>query len=85
MFVSSELIRSLEAASSPSRGGGNTGGGALREGMKVEGNYRGKGRFYKGVIKRENRDGTFDVDYDDVSTHLNGSRDLTMSALSFDD
>ena len=33
----------------------------------MEANYRGKGRYYKGVIKRENRDGTFDVDYDDVS------------------
>ena len=64
MFVGAELVRSLEPAGS---GGGGGGGAALREGMKVESNYRGKGRFYKGVIKRENRDGTFDVDYDDVS------------------
>jgi hypothetical protein len=63
MFVNADLIRSLE----PSGGcGGGGGAAALREGMKVEGNYRGKGRFYKGVIRRENRDGSFDIDYDDV-------------------
>ena len=65
MFVSAELIRSLEPTGSPSRLGGG-GGGGLREGMKVEARYRGKARYYPGVIKRENRDGTFDVDYDDV-------------------
>jgi hypothetical protein len=34
--------------------------------MKVEARYRGKDKYYKGVLKRENRDGTWDVDYDDV-------------------
>ena len=64
MFVSAELIRALEAAVSPLRGGGGGGGGgSLREGAKVEARYRGKSRYYPGVIKRENRDGTFDVDY----------------------
>ena len=75
--MSAELIRSLEPeASSPGRGGG--GGGALREGSKVEARYRGKSKYYPGVIRRENRDGTFDVDYDDVRaitafllTHMN--------------
>ena len=67
MFVSAELIKSLEAGPSPSRMGGGGGGGRLREGMKVEARYRGKARYYPGVIKRENRDGTFDIDYDDVS------------------
>ena len=63
MFVSAELIRSLEAPGSPMRGGGGGGGGALREGLKVEARYRGKSRYYPGVIRRENRDGTYDVDY----------------------
>ena len=62
MFVAAELIKSLEPA-----GGGGGGGGQLREGMKVEARYRGKARYYPGVIKRENRHGTFDIDYDDVS------------------
>ncbi len=39
---------------------------ALREGVRVEARYRGKLKYYPGVIRRENRDGTFDVDYDDV-------------------
>ena len=66
MFVSAELIRPLESAAmgSPGRGGGV----GLREGMKVEARYRGKARYYPGVINRENRDGTFDVDYDDVGS-----------------
>ena len=61
MFVASDLIRCLESAVSP-RGGSSS----LREGMKVEARYKGKTRYYPGVIKRENRDGTFDIDYDDV-------------------
>ena len=40
---------------------------SLREGMSVEARFRGKERYYPGVIRRENRDGTFDVDYNDVS------------------
>jgi len=61
MFVASDLIRCLESAASP-RGSGSS----LREGMQVEARYKGKTRYYPGVIKRENRDGTFDIDYDDV-------------------
>ena len=45
------------------RGGG--GGDRLEEGMKVEANYKGKGKFYKGKIARDNRDGTYDITYDD--------------------
>ena len=59
MFVAAELVRPLDAGpGSPSK---STSGG-LREGMKVEARFKGKLR----VIRRENRDGTFDVDYDDV-------------------
>ncbi len=56
--------RHPDAAARPS-GVGST----LREGMKVEARFRGKERYYKGVLKRENRDGTWDVDYDDVCIH----------------
>ncbi|CAM9249705.1 unnamed protein product, partial [Sphacelaria rigidula] len=38
---------------------------ALREGDKIECNYRGKGRYYQGRINRSNLDGTFNIDYDD--------------------
>ena len=57
-------IRSLESAGVSAAVAGS---GALREGAKVEARYRGKSRYYPGIIKRENRDGTFDIDYDDVS------------------
>ena len=35
------------------------------EGQKIEGNYRGRGRWYPGIISGINRDGTYNVDYDD--------------------
>lgn len=57
--------RPLGGSSRFSSSGG--GGGGLQEGMRVEARYRGKTRYYPGVIKRANRDGTFDIDYDDVS------------------
>jgi ribosomal protein L27 len=42
-----------------------------REGDKIEGLYRGKGsKWYKGQVARVNRDGTFDLLYDD------GDKDL---------
>ncbi len=64
MFVAAELIRPLDAGpGSPSK---IASGGSLREGMKVEARFKGKLRYYPGVIRRENRDGTFDIDYDDV-------------------
>ena len=46
-------------------GGGKKDTRQLDEGSKVEGNYRGKGRWYPGRISRVNRDGTYDIDYDD--------------------
>ena len=67
MFVAAELIRPLDAGpGSPSKLSSGGGGGGLREGMKVEARFRGKLRYYPGVIRRENRDGTFDIDYNDV-------------------
>merc|ERR1711968_365992 len=56
--VKEELIRSLERASSPARP-------KLREGDKVEANYRGRGKYYSGKIKYDNHDGTYDIEYDD--------------------
>jgi Ca2+-binding EF-hand superfamily protein len=52
-------------------GGGDDGGRGVRlrhleVGDKVEARFRGKERYYRGIIRRENRDGTFDIDYDDV-------------------
>ena len=48
-------------ADSHARGGG----GDLREGDAVEGNFRGRGKWYPGRIHRVNPDGTFHVKYAD--------------------
>ena len=58
------LIGGGGLARSPSRDVGGA-GGRVEEGAKIEGNYRGRGRYYPGVISRDRRDGTFDIDYDD--------------------
>merc|ERR1711988_1541769 len=52
-----DTIRSLEDDRRPSSPGR---GSRLEEGMKVEADYKGKGKYYKGKITRDNRDGTYD-------------------------
>ncbi|KAJ1409004.1 hypothetical protein B484DRAFT_403358 [Ochromonadaceae sp. CCMP2298] len=42
----------------------------MREGDKVEGNYRGRGRWFPGTVDRARRDGTFDINYDDGEREL---------------
>ena len=37
----------------------------IEEGSKVEGNYRGKGKWFAGKITRDRGDHTFDIAYDD--------------------
>src|SRR3546814_18519418 len=44
---------------------GGSSDGLLREGTKLEARYRGRGRYYPGVIARTRADGTYDIDYDD--------------------
>src|SRR3569623_375320 len=38
---------------------------SFREGDKIEGNYRGRGRWYPGKISKDRGDKTYDIDYDD--------------------
>jgi hypothetical protein len=61
----SKALKDLVDGSDDAGGGDGDGGGRLEVGAKVEANYRGKGRYYAGTIAKENRDGTFDVDYND--------------------
>ncbi len=61
--VSKRQIRKKDRSRSRSRS--PRGGGRLREGDKVEADYRGRGRFYPGKIDRDRRDGTYDIAYDD--------------------
>ena len=39
--------------------------GNLSRGDKIEARYRGGSKYYPGKIARDNRDGTYDIDYDD--------------------
>ena len=48
--------------------------------MKVEARYRGKSRYYPGEIGRDNRDGTYDINYDD-GDHEMGVREELIKAL----
>ena len=58
--VAEALIKASAAAPAP------TGtGGAFAVGAKVEARYRGKSKFYAGVIATDNGDGTYNIDYDD--------------------
>jgi hypothetical protein len=60
MFVAAELIRSLETAS---QSGSSPG---FDEGDKVECLYKGKGtKWFSGKVSRVNRDGSFEIKYDD--------------------
>ena len=37
----------------------------IEVGAKVKANYQGKGKHYPGQVKKDNGDGTYDIDYDD--------------------
>ena len=43
---------------------------------KVEVNYKGKGKYFPGRIKRVRADGTFDVDYDDGEVEVRVLEDM---------
>lgn len=68
--VDSNMIRKLEESQAVSRRQRNDRNRRLEEGMKVEGNYRGRGRWYPAKISRERANGTFDIDYDDGEKEL---------------
>ena len=52
------------------------GAGPLKEGVKVEARYGGRSHFYPGKIRRENRDGTYDIHYEDGSREKNVRKEL---------
>ena len=61
--VAAELIDGGDdgaGSRSPSRRGAR-----LRVGSKVKARYRGRSKYYPGVISRDRGDGTYDIDYDD--------------------
>ena len=64
--VAKRLIRKLDGGSSDS----------FREGDKVEADYRGRGKFYKGKISRDRGDDTYDIAYDDGEREMRVSKRL---------
>jgi dUTPase len=48
----------------------------LSEGDHVDANYKGKGKYYPGKVKRDRGDGTFDIDYDDGEFELRVPRNM---------
>ena len=65
--VPSSLIRSLEnrRKSSSSRSKSSSSDVSLSKGDRVEAKLKGWTKYYKGKITRENRDGTYDILFDD--------------------
>ena len=53
----------------------------LKEGSQVDADYRGKGKYFSGVISRVRVNGTFDVDYDDGEKETGVSRDLIKARV----
>merc|ERR1711916_93572 len=68
--VDSKLIRSLESKSRRNKGSDNDDGDdddevSISKGDRVEAKLKGWTKYYKGKITKENRDGTYDILFDD--------------------
>jgi hypothetical protein len=59
-------------------------GGLIDVGVAVEARYKGKSRYYPGVISRARSDGTFDVDYDDGEKEMGVAKELIRVAVPAD-
>ena len=77
MRVPTDMIRLLDEPG----GGGGSGGkaAALEVGDKVEANYKGRGKWFPGKIKRMRFDGSCDIDYDDGEVETAVSADLVRA------
>ena len=69
--VEARLITALDAGSDSDRRSDR-----LREGDKIEADYRGRGRFYPGKISRDRGDDTYDIAYDDGERETRVSKRL---------
>ncbi len=69
----------LEKGANPNESPGQA---RLEVGVKVEGNYRGRGKWFSGKISRDRGDGTYDISYDDGESEMRV--DTNMIRLSAD-
>ena len=63
--VLEEYIKQTDNSPRDSRSPRGRRGSRLSEGDAIEARYRGRSKYYKGRIRRDRGDGTFDIDYDD--------------------
>ena len=69
--MAAELIRLVESDNRPI-GLSTRQDDGFEEGDKVEALYKGKGtKWFSGVVKRVNRDGTYEIRYDDGDNEVN--------------
>ena len=54
-------------------------GKCILEETKIEANYKGGGKWYKGKIAKDHGNGTFDIMYDDGETELRVEEDMIRS------
>jgi hypothetical protein len=54
----------------------------IEQGSKIEGNYRGRGRWYPARVSRKRLNDTFDIDYDDGEKELGVNRNQIRLCLS---
>uniref|UniRef100_K3WN12 Tudor domain-containing protein n=1 Tax=Globisporangium ultimum (strain ATCC 200006 / CBS 805.95 / DAOM BR144) TaxID=431595 RepID=K3WN12_GLOUD len=82
--VVAELIRSLEKKSNDTSGEDRKEKRKFKEGEKVEAQYKGKSKFYPGVISRCRLNGTYDIDYDDGEKETGVAAELIHSCEASD-
>ncbi|RHY84882.1 hypothetical protein DYB35_014060, partial [Aphanomyces astaci] len=86
--VAAKLIRSREKSSSPKKKANDTSDDdnkrtrKFKEGEKVEAQYKGKSKFYPGVIARARLNGTYDIDYDDGEKETGVAADMIRAKES---
>ena len=59
------LSQTTPAHNATAAGGDGGSNGKLSEGAKVKAKVKGWTKFYPGTIKRDNGDGTFDIEFED--------------------
>ncbi len=57
---------------------------SIEEGSRVEGNYRGRGKWYPGKITRDRYDGTYDIAYDDGESETRVEHEFVRKLSSKD-
>jgi hypothetical protein len=78
--IAAEAAASAAAAAMAAAATLGGGGATIELGTEVEARYKGKSKWYKGVVEAVNADGSFAVLYDDGDVEPNVSPDLVCKA-----